>query len=345
MKVYLVGGAVRDKLLGISAVENDWVVVGSTPEEMINAGFRPVGKDFPVFLHPDTHEEYALARTERKTSRGYKGFEFYTSPNITLEQDLQRRDLTINAMAMTEDEKIIDPYHGQKDLANKVLRHVSDAFPEDPVRILRVARFMARFAHLGFTIAPETLQLMKIMVKNGEVDALVPDRVWQETEKALSEKTPTQFFETLQNCGALQKLLPEIKNTSFTTYTDKTICFASFMLTLSPLEINSICKRFPVPTEFRETALIANDLQSYFEKIKFASEEIVYLFEKTDAFRREERFYKILLFFKQADLLKKCFDAIKNINAEEFIKQGISGKELGEKIREKRLEVISGLIL
>jgi len=343
VKTYLVGGAVRDKLLGLSAIENDWVVVGSTPEEMINAGFRPIGKDFPVFLHPKTHEEYALARTERKKSRGYKGFEFYTSPDITLEQDLQRRDLTINAIAMTEDEKIIDPYGGQKDLAQKILRHVSEAFPEDPVRILRVARFMARFAHLGFTIAPETLQLMKTMVDNAEVDALVADRVWQETEKALSEKSPTRFFETLQNCGALQKLFPEIKNISFTTYPDKTICFSSLVLNLSPTEINTLCKHYPVPTEFRETALIANGLKSYFSQEKFTPEEIISLLEKTDAFRRGDRFYKMLVFFKQADFLKKCFDAVKNINVEEFIQQGISGKKLGEMIREKRVGLLSSL--
>jgi len=210
VKVYLVGGAVRDKLLGIEAEERDWVVVGSTPEEMLAQGFRPVGKDFPVFLHPETHEEYALARTERKTAPGYHGFVFHADADVTLEEDLRRRDLTVNAMAMAEDGEIIDPFGGRDDLEQGVLRHVSEAFREDPVRILRVARFAARFAHWGFRVSHGTHALMKHMVEEGEVDALVPERVWQETQRALGERTPSRFFEVLRACGALDRLFPEL---------------------------------------------------------------------------------------------------------------------------------------
>ena len=206
-KVYCVGGAVRDRLLGLGVKDHDWVVVGSTPEQMVAQGFRPVGKDFPVFLHPHTHEEYALARTERKTAPGYQGFVIHAAPDVTLEQDLLRRDFTINAIAEDAGGKLIDPHNGVADLRAGVLRHVSEAFSEDPVRILRAARFAARF---GFTIAPETLQLMRDMVNSGEVDALVSERVWQELERGLMEKKPSRFFETLRSCGALAKIIPEV---------------------------------------------------------------------------------------------------------------------------------------
>jgi tRNA nucleotidyltransferase (CCA-adding enzyme) len=206
-QIYCVGGAVRDKLLNLPVQDRDWVVVGATPEQMTEQGYMPVGKDFPVFLHPETHEEYALARTERKTALGYKGFSVYAAPDVTLEQDLSRRDFTINAMAQAEDGRLIDPYHGMADLKAGILRHVSAAFNEDPVRILRAARFVARF---GFSIAPETLQLMQSMVGNGEVDALVPERVWQELARGLMEKNPSRFITTLRECGALKKILPEV---------------------------------------------------------------------------------------------------------------------------------------
>ena len=197
----------RDRLLGLPVQDHDWVVVGSTPEEMVAQGFQPVGKDFPVFLHPKTHEEYALARTERKTARGYQGFAIYAAPDVTLEQDLLRRDFTINAIAEDSDGKLIDPHNGVSDLRAGILRHVSPAFSEDPVRILRAARFTARF---GFTIAPETLQLMCDMVHNGEVDALVAERVWQELARGLMEKKPSRFFETLRSCNALARIIPEV---------------------------------------------------------------------------------------------------------------------------------------
>lgn len=211
MKTYLVGGAVRDKLLGRPITEKDWVVVGSTPNEMHSLGFTPIGKDFPVFLHPTTKEEYALARTERKIGQGYGGFSFYCGADITLEDDLIRRDLTINAMAEDETGHLIDPYNGQQDLANKILRHVSNAFTEDPVRILRIARFAARYHQYGFTIANETIELIKNMVANGEIKHLVAERVWKETQRALDEPHPEIFIQVLLSCDALADLFPEIQ--------------------------------------------------------------------------------------------------------------------------------------
>ncbi|MDJ0759412.1 MAG: multifunctional CCA addition/repair protein [Woeseiaceae bacterium] len=211
MQVYLVGGAVRDAELGLPVAERDWCVVGSTPEEMIALDYRPVGKDFPVFLHPETGEEYALARTERKTAAGYHGFAFNTSPDVSIEDDLKRRDLTINALAEDEDGQLIDPYGGLDDIRNKTLRHISSSFSEDPVRVLRVARFAARFRHLGFRVADETMSLMREMVENGEVSALVPDRVWKETESALRGRDCRVFFEVLRDCGALAVIFPEVE--------------------------------------------------------------------------------------------------------------------------------------
>ena len=208
MKMWMVGGAVRDALLGLPVNDRDWVAVGATPQEMVNAGYTPVGKDFPVFLHPQTKEEVALARTERKSAPGYRGFTIHADPSVTLEEDLLRRDLTINAIAQAEDGTLVDPYGGQKDLRAKLLRHVSPAFAEDPVRILRVARFAARFS--DFSVAPETNQLMQQMVQEGEVDALVPERVWQELARGLMESKPSRMFEVLRACGALARLLPEV---------------------------------------------------------------------------------------------------------------------------------------
>lgn len=208
MQVYCVGGAVRDELLGLRVQDRDFVVVGSTPSEMESAGYKPVGKDFPVFLHPNTRDEYALARTERKTAKGYKGFQVHADPDVTLEQDLARRDLTINAIAKDESGNLIDPYSGIQDLKDKVLRHVSLAFAEDPVRILRAARFAARF--VDFEVAPLTMDLMREMVEKGEVDALVPERVWQEISKGLMEEKPSRMFEVLRACGALKKIMPEL---------------------------------------------------------------------------------------------------------------------------------------
>ncbi|WP_436915197.1 multifunctional CCA addition/repair protein [Acinetobacter gandensis] len=210
MQVYLVGGAVRDHLLGHPYHEKDYVVVGATPEQLLAQGYQPVGKDFPVFLHPETKDEYALARTERKSGHGYHGFEFYTDVNVSLEQDLIRRDLTINAIAMDDAGNIYDPYHGQQDLERRILRHVSDAFVEDPLRVLRIARFAARYKALGFKVADETLELMQELAQSGELEALTPERVWKETSRALMEDHADEYFEVLRACGALKVLFPEI---------------------------------------------------------------------------------------------------------------------------------------
>ncbi len=210
MQTYLVGGAVRDTLLGLTVTDKDWVVVGTTPEAMLAAGFEQIGSDFPVFLHPKTKQEHALARTERKSGHGYTGFVCYSAPDVTLEQDLLRRDLTINAIAQAPNGDLIDPYHGQQDITDKVLRHVSPAFAEDPLRVLRVARFAARFAHLGFTVAPETMALMQEMVVSGELASLTPERVWKEWEKSLSSDDPQMFLTVLRQCGALAIVMPEI---------------------------------------------------------------------------------------------------------------------------------------
>ena len=212
MKIYLVGGAVRDELLGLTVHERDWVVVGAQPQELLDLGYKPVGKDFPVFLHPQTNEEYALARTERKTGPGYRGFDTRFSPDVTLEQDLERRDLTINAIAKdVETNTLIDPFGGERDLRERTLRHVSKAFIEDPVRVLRAARFAARFAPLGFTVAPETMQLMREIAARGELEALVSERVWQEMHKALQMPAPWKFFEVLREANALPIIFPEIE--------------------------------------------------------------------------------------------------------------------------------------
>ena len=208
MEIYIVGGAVRDELLGRTVADRDYVVVGATPQAMLEKGFRPVGKDFPVFLHPATNEEYALARSERKTGRGYHGFAFHAAPDVTLDDDLARRDLTINAMARAPDGTLVDPFHGRRDLEAGILRHVGPAFAEDPVRILRLARFAARLA--DFSVAPETIELMRGMVASGEVDHLVAERVWQELAKGLMEAAPSRMFEVLRQCGALTRLLPEV---------------------------------------------------------------------------------------------------------------------------------------
>jgi tRNA nucleotidyltransferase (CCA-adding enzyme) len=211
MDIFLVGGAVRDKLLGLPVKDQDWVVTGATPDDLVRLGYTPVGKDFPVFLHPETHEEYALARTERKTAAGYHGFQFHADQNVTLEQDVKRRDLTINALAEDSEGRVLDFVGGKKDLEKRLLRHVSPAFAEDPVRILRIARFAARFAPLGFKVAGSTMSLMRNMVDTGEVDALVPERVWQEMVRALAEPAPQVFIEVLRECGALKVLFPEIE--------------------------------------------------------------------------------------------------------------------------------------
>ena len=285
MKVYVVGGAVRDELLGLPVVDRDWVVVGETPESMAAQGFRPVGRDFPVFLHPQTHEEYALARTERKSGRGYKGFTVYAAPDVTLEQDLARRDLSINAMARAEDGALIDPFRGKKDLADGVLRHVGEAFHEDPVRILRVARFAARF---GFRIADETMALMQSMVASGEADHLVPERVWQEFARGLAEPRPQLMFEALERCGLRAKLLPELKEIPKFFSGAPAVRFVVLCWPLIEAEIQALCARIRAPNEERELALLACRCKALLNASR--SGEFLNLFKRSDALRRPQRF-------------------------------------------------------
>jgi tRNA nucleotidyltransferase (CCA-adding enzyme) len=292
VKSYVVGGAVRDELLGLPVKDRDHVVVGATPEEMERLGYKPVGKDFPVFLHPETHEEYALARTERKSGRGYKGFTVHAAPDVTLEDDLRRRDLTINAIAKAEDGSLIDPFSGRKDLDQKVLRHVSDAFSEDPVRILRVARFAARF---GFSIAPETMQLMKDMVATGETDYLVPERVWQEFSKGLMEERPERMFEVLEACGLRERLMPELETQPEVISGSLAVRFALLCWALAEDEVDTLCRRLRVPNEPRELALLVSRNREALESAARASaEELLKLLKTTDALRRPERFAEVL---------------------------------------------------
>jgi tRNA nucleotidyltransferase (CCA-adding enzyme) len=325
MQVYLVGGAVRDKRLGLPVRERDWVVVGATPRELIDRGFTPVGRDFPVFLHPDTHDEYALARTERKTGPGYTGFETCADPTITLEEDLRRRDLTINAMAETPKGELIDPYGGAEDLDHGVLRHVSPAFAEDPVRILRVARFAARFAQWGFHVAHETNALMRRMVESGEVDHLVPERVWAELARALETDTPQRFFDVLHGCGALARLFPEIQplyaasrdhrhangGSGFValpaavllTGTPALRC-AALVCDISratgtafdPATLAALCARLRAPGDWRELAmLVLRHRARVHAADTLAPDALLDLLGDLDALRRGERFEDILL--------------------------------------------------
>jgi len=269
MKIFQVGGSLRDELLGLPVADRDWVVVGASPQQMVDAGFRPVGRDFPVFLHPRTHEEYALARTERKTAPGYRGFAFHSAPDVTLEEDLARRDFTVNAMARDADDSsapIVDPYGGRADLADRVLRHVSPAFAEDPVRILRGARFVARF---GFAVAPETMALMLRMTDAGEVDALVPERVWQEMSRGLMEADPQAMFRVLMQCGALNRIAPELagyppgceamRSLAAAARGGMTLAerYASLCARRTPAEVPRMSERLRVPTECRDLAVLA----------------------------------------------------------------------------------------
>jgi tRNA nucleotidyltransferase (CCA-adding enzyme) len=328
LEVYLVGGAIRDQLLGYPVKERDYVVVGATPAQMLAQGFRLVGKDFPVFLHPNTHEEYALARTERKIGPGYKGFSCYAAPDVTLEADLQRRDLTINAMAQTSQGEIIDPYQGKVDMANRCLRHVSPAFVEDPVRILRVARFMARLAPLGFQVAAETMQLMKAMVQSGEINALVPERVWKEFSLALTEPAPQAFIKTLSICGALTILFPAWQehefNCTLTSHTSKTSCLSTLkhavVLTDDPavrfaallchlgkglssktleagiLSIKSLGKKYCIPKAYTSLAILTARYHLLCHRaLELDADTLLSLLEKTDAFRRFHRFEGFLV--------------------------------------------------
>jgi tRNA nucleotidyltransferase (CCA-adding enzyme) len=401
MRVYLVGGAVRDRLLGLPVRERDWVVVGAQPEELERAGYQNVGREFPVFLHPETHEEHALARLERKVAPGYRGFTTRFSPDVTLEEDLGRRDLTINAMAETKAGEIIDPYGGQADLAARQLRHVSEAFVEDPVRVLRVARFAARFAPLGFRIAPETQELMRRMTAAGEVGALVAERVWQETERALAEAQPQVFFESLRECGALAVIFPEIDalfgvpqparwhpeidtgvhvmlalRCAATLAASAPVRFAVLTHDLgkarTPREhwpshhgheelgvpvIESLCERLRVPNAHRELAILAARYHTHVHRAReLKPATVLTLLERSDAFRRPERFAELLLAceadargrtgkehdpYPQAAYLAAAQAAAATVTLPEAERAGLKGREIGEELTRRRLAAIS----
>ena len=403
MQVYLVGGAVRDALLGLTVKERDWVVVGSTREDLLRQKYREVGRDFPVFLHPRSQEEYALARLERKVGPGYRGFVVDFGPQVTLEEDLARRDLTLNAMARGPDGALVDPYGGQRDIASRTLRHVSDAFVEDPVRVLRVARFAARFAPLGFRVAPETLRLMRGMVEHGEVDALVPERVWQETEKALRTAAASTFFGVLRECGALKAVYPEIDalfgvpqparwhpeiDTGVHTLMvldqaallseDRRVRFAALVHDLgkgtTPAEqwpahrgheersialIERMAARLRLPSEFRELALIvARYHGNVHRSFELRAPTLLEFMERTDAFRRPERFAQALLAC-EADargragmeagpypqrpyvLAARAAAAAVKPTAEEM--SGRDGAQIAQLIHDRRVEAIAAL--
>jgi tRNA nucleotidyltransferase (CCA-adding enzyme) len=402
MQTYLVGGAVRDALLGRPYTERDYVVVGAVPDDLLALGFRPVGKDFPVFLHPQTGDQYALARTERKTGTGYYGFATRYSPDVTLEEDLGRRDLTINAMARLEQgDEIVDPYGGRADLAARLLRHVSPAFVEDPLRVLRVARFAARFAPLGFTVAPETLDLMREIVRAGEMQALVPERVWVETQRALGEARPTVYFEVLRECGALAAVFPEIDrlwgipqpekwhpeiDTGVHTMqvlelaaelsTETPVRFAALVHDLgkgvTPPElwpshvgheqagvrvIAQLCERLKVPNEHRELGqLVSREHQRIHRALELRDATILDVLEACDAFRRTDRFERLLLAceadargrgpelrarpYPQAAIMRHCLQAAAAVRLAPEVLQQQAGPAIAQLIRAARIEAI-----
>lgn len=370
MKIYLVGGAVRDKLLGLPVKEKDYVVTGATVQDMLDKGFQQVGKEFPVFLHPQTREEYALARMERKVGPGYKGFTFDTSPKVSLEEDLLRRDLTINAMALDlETNTLVDPYGGQQDLQSRTLRHVSSAFSEDPVRILRIGRFLARFASLGFDIAPETMDLMRAMVTAGEVDALVAERVWKELERALGESRPDQFFEVLSLCGALPILFPHLKpqghgiqalRASQPLSTEASVRFAALLHDMPEDQedkstarqtIAALCRRYRVPNACHELAkLVATHASTAFQERTLSPDTLLQLFSSLDIFRREERFQDFLLACMaiansrhksfDAEWLLSCARIAKSCDVQELLREGLEGERLAHALKHKRREAI-----
>ncbi|MES2105886.1 MAG: multifunctional CCA addition/repair protein [Pseudomonadota bacterium] len=403
MKTYVVGGAVRDAMLGLPVQDRDHVVVGATPEQMLALGYTPVGKDFPVFLHPRTHEEYALARTERKTAPGYKGFVFHTDGEVSLEEDLARRDLTINAMAQDEDGSICDPFNGRQDIQDRIFRHVSAAFAEDPVRILRLARFAARFsvAPHDFAVAPETNALMRQMVEAGEVDALVPERVWQELSRGLMEARPSRMFEVLRDCGALARLIPELDVLWGVPQPPKhhpeidtgvhvmlvvdyaasrsyplTVRFAALMHDLgkgaTPASewprhhgheqtgvqlVEEVCRRLKVPTDCRDLAIMAaRDHGNISRALELRPNTIVALLERSDAFRKPQRFLELLRAsecdsFGRADLpdtrfpqyhyLAGALAAAQQVKAGE-IAQGYAGQpqKIALAIRDARIDAV-----
>lgn len=358
MNVYLVGGAVRDALLNEPVHEQDWVVVGSTPEALLKLGYQQVGRDFPVFLHPETKAEYALARTERKAGVGYLGFVCDANPNVTLEEDLLRRDLTINAMARDEAGNLIDPYHGARDLKHKILRHVSPAFTEDPVRVLRLARFAARFKHLGFSVADETYDLMRQMVKNGELAHLVPERIWQEWQKSLNTQDPAVFLEVLHDVGALELLLRGLtsaqymymheKLRSMTKHADDPIVrFAACMQGLDHEEsIQSVCAHLRVPKAYQDLAKHALRFNVLIKHAKDAKTEVEAL-ERVDAFRKPERFKALLTVCKMRTIEQSKWLAVlkacQAVNIDALVAQGHKGQAMKQALHDARVIAVQAI--
>ena len=401
---YLVGGAVRDDLLGVKAVEHDWVVVGSTPDEMLDQGFKQVGASFPVFLHPKNGDEYALARTEKKQGHGYHGFKVDFHPDVTLEEDLQRRDLTINAMARGEDGKLVDPYGGQRDLEQRFLRHVSDAFVEDPLRVLRVARFAARFAHLGFRVHPSTLALMGEITRSGELEHLAAERIWREIELAMKTGKPSEFVSVLRDCGALQVLLPEVNVLFGVPQPEKyhpeidsgvhllmaldaaaerangnaVIVFAVLLHDLGkgltppqdwpshigheatgvPL-VDAVCKRMKAPNAMHDLArkVCAYHLDCH-RLLEAKPVTVLRLLERLDVFRQPTLVDDFVVAceadyrgrkglrdrpYPQGDYLKRAYRAVADIRARDLDLSGVSGPEVGERLRQARVEAITQL--
>lgn len=365
MEFYLVGGAVRDQLLGLPVKDRDWVVVGATPTQMLDRGFRQVGADFPVFLHPESHEEYALARTERKQGRGYHGFSVYSAPDVTLEQDLLRRDLTINAMAMDESGHLIDPFNGSGDIEERLLRHVSTAFAEDPLRILRIARFAARFEPLGFRVCPETMALMESMVIAGEVDHLVPERVWQEIRRALLEQSPTTFFRTLRDCGALRILIPELCDSQqFALAMGYLDCiherqgtlaqrFATLLAPMPHATARGVADRLKADNDSKALASLAARTRATLLTTGKALPEpatLLELLNQIDYWRRPDRFQQLCAALpcilpandrQKADLLKLAANACEDVDPKALMAHGIQGRALGQAIQTERLQRIA----
>ena len=379
MKTYLVGGAVRDALMGLPVQDRDWVVVGATPQMLLDQGYLQVGQDFPVFLHPQTKEEYALARTERNTAPGYRGFAVYAAPDVTLEEDLARRDLTINSIAVPSElagatgqfslnDAVVDPYGGRLDILHKVLRHVTPAFREDPVRILRLARFAARFT--DFTVAPETLALLRDMVDAGEADHLVAERVWQELSRGLMEAQPSRMFAVLRDCGALERLLPELTfnanvmpvlDLAAQRHAPLTVRFACLVHNLQKPQTGAACARLRVPVECKELAeVVAREQANIQGSTGVSADALVLLLERCDAFRKPARLADILLAceciakapaipsdtpYLQANTLQRALELAQsvatNVVAAQVQSTGASGPKIGECIRQARIQAVA----
>ncbi len=374
MQIYKVGGAVRDRLLGRPVTEVDWVVVGATAEALAAQGYRPVGADFPVFLHPQTGEEYALARTERKSGRGYGGFTFHAAPDVTLEQDLIRRDLTVNAMAEDDHGQVIDPYGGRADLQARLLRHVSPAFAEDPLRVLRVARFAARYCSLGFQVAPETLLLMQDMVASGELDALSAERLWKEISRALLEERPDVFIRVLHNCGALAALLPEVTASfageqpepgarvyailrqSAEVQASLNVRWACLLLDVPEEQHAALNARLKVPRDPAELALLlARHWPTALQARQLTPEAWFELLQGFDVLRRPARFEEFLqacacaAAVRPAEgepplaLLRQAAEVVRGVAVQPLVAQGFKGAALGEALKQARIEALAQL--